>query len=177
MKPTELLQGIRQMRFKEAYEGWHAGELTQAEAARLLGMCDRSFRRYLARYDEFDMQGLIDKRIEQISHRRAPVDEVMKIVGLYSSQYAGWNVKHFHSWYRREHQGTRSYTWVKNALQGASTSVWRNVRFAMLAPGKSANLHSFAALPEHKQKRTIHLLQNRTSLFARDTAPRSRTNA
>ena len=107
------------MRFKEAYEGWHAGELTQIEAARLLGMCDRSFRRYLARYEEFDMQGLIDKRIEQVSHRRAPVDEVMKLVDLYSTQYEGWNVRHFHSWYRREHQGGRSYTWVKNGLQAA----------------------------------------------------------
>ncbi len=107
------------MRFKEAYEGWHAGELTQIEAARLLGMCDRSFRRYLARYDEFDMQGLIDKRIEQVSHRRAPVDEVMKLVTLYSTQYEGWNVRHFHSWYRREHKGVRSYTWVKNGLQKA----------------------------------------------------------
>jgi len=46
--------------FKEAYEGWHAGVLTQTEAARLLGMCDRSFRRYLARYEECDLQGLID---------------------------------------------------------------------------------------------------------------------
>ncbi len=54
------------MRFKEAYEGWHARELTQIEAARLLGMCERSFRRYLARYEEFDLQGLIDKRIEQV---------------------------------------------------------------------------------------------------------------
>ena len=60
------------MRFEEAYEGWHAGELTQMEAARLLAMCDRSFRRYLARYEEFDLQGLIDKRIEQVSHWRAP---------------------------------------------------------------------------------------------------------
>lgn len=107
------------MRFKEAYEGWHAGELTQIEAARLLGMCDRSFRRYLARYEEFDMQGLIDKRIEQVSHRRAPVDEVLKLVALYRTQYEGWNVKHFHGWYRREHQGSRSYTWVKNGLQAA----------------------------------------------------------
>ena len=107
------------MRFQEAYEGWHAGELTQIEAAQLLGMCERSFRRYLARYEEFDMQGLIDKRIEQISHRRAPVDEVMKLVALYRGQYEGWNVKHFHGWYRREHQGSRSYTWVKNGLQAA----------------------------------------------------------
>ena len=107
------------MRFKEAYEGWHAGELTQSEAARLLGMCDRSFRRYLARYDEWDMDGLIDKRIEQVSHRRAPVDEVMNMVALYNGQYEGWNVRHFHGWYRREHQGARSYTWVKNGLQAA----------------------------------------------------------
>lgn len=68
MRRTELLQEIRKIRFKEAYEGWHAGKLTQTEAARLLGMCDRSFRRYLARYEEFDLQGLIDKRIEQVSH-------------------------------------------------------------------------------------------------------------
>lgn len=108
------------MRFIEAYEGWQARSLTQVEAARLLGMCDRSFRRYVARYEEFDLQGLIDKRIEQVSHRRAPVDEVMRLVGLYSTQYEGWNVKHFHSWYRREHAGARSYTWVKNALQGAA---------------------------------------------------------
>ena len=76
------------MRFKEAYEGWHAGELTQIEAARLLGMCDRSFRRYLARYEEFDMQGLIDKRIEPVSNRRAPVDEMMKRVALYIDTHA-----------------------------------------------------------------------------------------
>ena len=35
------------MRYEEAYEGWDAGRLTQAEAARILGVCERSFRRYL----------------------------------------------------------------------------------------------------------------------------------
>ena len=107
------------MRFREAYEGWHSGELTQVEAARLLGMCDRSFRRYLARYEEFELEGLIDKRLEQVSQRRAPVDEVMKVLELYRGGFAGWNVRHFHSWYRREHAGVRSYTWVKNELQRA----------------------------------------------------------
>jgi hypothetical protein len=51
MRPTELLQEIRMMRFEEAYEGWNEGRLTQAEAARILGMCERSFRRYLWRYE------------------------------------------------------------------------------------------------------------------------------
>ena len=73
MKQTELLQEIRKMRFEEAYEGWQEGRLTQEEAARLLGICDRSFRRYLDRYEEQGMEGLVDKRLSQISHRSAPV--------------------------------------------------------------------------------------------------------
>ena len=51
MRPTELLQEIRKMRFEEAYEGWNEGRLTQEEAARLLGVCERSFRRYAARFE------------------------------------------------------------------------------------------------------------------------------
>jgi transposase InsO family protein len=118
MKPTELLQEIRKMRFEEAYESWNAGRLTQGEAARILGMCERNFRRYLARYEAEGLEGLIDRRLEQISNRRAPVDEVMALTQQYRSQHTGWNVKHFHSWYRRV-GGVRSYTWVKKRLQEA----------------------------------------------------------
>ena len=66
------------MRFEEAYGGWTESRLTQEEAARLLGVCDRTFRRYIDRYEEEGLEGLIDKRLSQISHRRAPVDEVMR---------------------------------------------------------------------------------------------------
>ena len=45
MTRTQLLQELRQMRFEEAYGGWQARWLTQEEAARLLGMCERTFRR------------------------------------------------------------------------------------------------------------------------------------
>jgi hypothetical protein len=107
------------MRFEEAYAGWSDGRLTQEEAARLLGVCDRTFRRYLDRFHEEGLDGLIDKRLSQVSQRRAPVDEVMATVGLYRSRYQGWNVKHFYTWYCRDHAGQRSYTWVKNALQAA----------------------------------------------------------
>lgn len=41
MRRTELLQGIRKMKFEEAYEGWNAGRLTQAEAAQILEMCEQ----------------------------------------------------------------------------------------------------------------------------------------
>ncbi len=106
------------MRFEEAYESWNAGRLTQAEAAQILGMCERSFRRYLVRYEAEGLEGLIDRRLEQVSNRRAPVDEVMALTEQYRRRHHGWNVKHFHSWYRRT-GGTRSYTWVKKRLQGA----------------------------------------------------------
>jgi Winged helix-turn helix len=107
------------MRFEEAFSDWQAGRLTQQEAARLLGVCERSFRRYVDRYEAGGLEGLMDKRISQLSQRRAPVDEVMRLVDLYQSRYAGWNVCHFHRWYARAHAGARSYSWVKNTLQAA----------------------------------------------------------
>lgn len=117
MRRAEWLQETRKMRFEEAYEGWQAGRLTQEEAARLLGVCERSFRRYLDRYEDNGLDGLIDKRLSQVSQRRAPVDEVMAVTALYRNRYAGWNVKHFHAWYRRWHAGARSYNWVRKTLQ------------------------------------------------------------
>ena len=51
MRRTELLQEIRKMRFEEAYEGWNAGRLMQAEAVGILGMSKRNFRRYLVRFE------------------------------------------------------------------------------------------------------------------------------
>lgn len=105
------------MRFKEAYEGYQYKRLTQSEAATLLGVCDRSFRRYIQRYDESGMDGLLDRRLNEPSARRAPIDEVIALQDLYSTRYNGWNVRHFHGWYQREHKGSRSYSWVKNQLQ------------------------------------------------------------
>lgn len=119
MKRTQLLQEIRQMRFKEAYFGWTEKRFTQEQAARLLGVCERTFRRYLMKYEEEGMEGLVDKRLSQISHRRAAVDEVIEVTYLYKNRYSSWNVKHFYSFYKKQHNGTRSYTWVKTALQNA----------------------------------------------------------
>jgi transposase len=107
------------MRFEQAYQGWSGGRLTQAEAAMLLGQCERSFRRQVERYRADGLEGLLDKRLSQISKRRAGRAEVDQVVQTYKSGFAGWNVAHFHSKYRREFQGTRSYSWVKTVLQGA----------------------------------------------------------
>lgn len=119
MRRTEILQEVRKMRFEESYEGWKKGRLTQEDAARLLGVCARTFRRYLVRYEDEGMEGLADRRLGQISWRCAPVDEVIALADLYNRRYRGFAVKHFYSWYRRAHSGGRSYTWVKNTLQSS----------------------------------------------------------
>lgn len=106
------------MRFEEAYSGWTERRLTQEEAAQLLGVCARTFRRYIDRYEEEGLDGLLDKRLTQVSHRRAPVDEVLRLVDEYRRRHDGWNVKHYYAWYKRS-GGVRSYSWVKNTLQKA----------------------------------------------------------
>ena len=83
------------MRFEEAYEGWTEKRLTQIDAARLLSVCPRTFCRTINRYEEDGLDGLIDKRLAQVSHRRAPVDEVMRLVDRHRNRRQDWNVKHY----------------------------------------------------------------------------------
>ena len=80
---ARYVQENRKMRFQEAYDGWSEGRLTQAEAAQILGQCERSFRRHIERFEADGLQGLVDKRLSQISKRRAGVAEVDQVVQLY----------------------------------------------------------------------------------------------
>jgi hypothetical protein len=67
---ARYVQENRKMRFLEVYDGWNEGRLTQAEAAHILGQCERSFRRHIERYESDGSQGLLDKRLNQVSKRR-----------------------------------------------------------------------------------------------------------
>jgi len=51
------------MRFEEAYFGWSEDRLTQEEAALILGVSDRTFRRYISRYEENGVAGLLPRQI------------------------------------------------------------------------------------------------------------------
>ena len=63
MKRTAVLQEIWKMQFERIYTGWQQKKFTQEDAARLLGVTDRTFRRYIHRYDEDGLEGLSDKRL------------------------------------------------------------------------------------------------------------------
>jgi transposase len=117
MTRTTVLQEVRRMRFTELYERRQRRELTMGEAAELLGITERTFRRWRERYDTEGPEGLADRRLGRASARAVPVDEALRMVTLYETRYTGWTVKHFHERWQQEHGGTRSYTWTKKTLQ------------------------------------------------------------
>ena len=107
------------MRFEELYGRRERRELTMAEAAEMLGITERTFRRWSGRYDTDGVEGLQDRRLGRASARAVPVDEALRMVTLYETRYTGWTVKHFHERWHAEHGGTRSYSWTKKTLQAA----------------------------------------------------------
>ncbi len=82
-------------------------------------MSDRSMRGWRERYEEFGYDGLFDRRQGKPSPKRVPVAQVEQVLGLYRDRYFDLNVRHFHEKLAAEHGVDLSYTWVKQALQGA----------------------------------------------------------
>jgi transposase len=96
-----------------------AKKITWWQAAEIIGISDRSMRRWRERYEEFGYDGLFDRRMGKPSTRRVPLAQVEQVLGLYRDRYFDLNVQHFHEKLEEEHQIKLSYTWVKQALQGA----------------------------------------------------------
>ncbi len=96
-----------------------AKKITWWQAAEILGISDRHMRRWRERYVEQGYNGLFDRRRGQPSRRRVPVATVEKVLALYGEKYFDLNVQHFHEKLQAEHGIELSYTWVKQALQGA----------------------------------------------------------
>ena len=114
-----MLPEVRVARIVEAVARCRAGTLTCAQAALQLGMSERHFRRLRDRYEAEGTMGLADRRVGRASQRRAPVDEVSRVLELFETRYWDFRVKHFHEVLTREHGLARSYSWVKNTLQAA----------------------------------------------------------
>jgi transposase len=96
-----------------------AKRITWWQAAEILGISDRHMRRWRERYVEEGYNGLLDRRRGKPSRRRVPVATVEKVFALYREKYFDLNVQHFQEKLQAEHGIELSYTWVKQALQGA----------------------------------------------------------
>jgi transposase len=118
MDRARVHEGVRRMRFEDVLGRWDRSELSQSEAAELLGVCERTFRRWRDRYREAGVAGLADGRLRP-SLRRAPVAEIEGMLGLYREQYRGFTVKHFHEQLVKRHGYVLGYTVTKLRLQGA----------------------------------------------------------
>ena len=117
MRRTEQLQGLRLTKFEEIYERVAKRELSQSEAAEILGMSERTFRRWRGRFEADGAEGLYDRRLGKVSGRRVPVDTVMEVLDLFDTRYFDFTSKHFFDKLVSEHGFTRSYNWVRLTLQ------------------------------------------------------------
>jgi transposase len=106
------------MRFTDILGRSERSELRQMEAAELLGISERTFRRWRDRHRDAGPAGLDDRRLAP-SLRRAPVAEIQRMLGLYQDLYRGFTVKHFHEQLGKRHNYTLGYTVTKVHLHRA----------------------------------------------------------
>jgi transposase len=119
MNRTTWLQDRRMKKFRDVLSRWERKDLSAMEAGELLGMSERQFRRYRARYEEEGLSGLIDKRLGKASGKRVPVDKIAWMLAEYRTHHMGWNVKHFHEHLQKQHSFCWGYTWAKTQLHAA----------------------------------------------------------
>jgi transposase len=112
MDRARIHEGIRRMRFADILGRTERSELSQMEAAELLGISERTFRRWRDRRQEAGEAGLADRRLGP-SPRRAPMAEIERMLGLYRDLYRGFTAKHFHEQLGKRHNYTLGYTVTK----------------------------------------------------------------
>jgi len=113
MRRSEVLQGVRSMRFEALLDRHEGGELSQGEAAELLGVTERTFRRWRDRFRDEGPDGLRDRRLGKPSSRRAAAEEIARMLNLYREFYPDFTVKHFHEQLVMRHNYKLGYTVTK----------------------------------------------------------------
>src|ERR1700722_19465661 len=116
MRWTEARQGVRMMKFVDILGRYEAAEFSQLEAAELLGVGERTFRRWRQRYEEDGEAGLLDRRLGKVSGKRVPAAREAEVEALYRERYSGFTAKHFHEHLVRTHGFGWGYTWTKTFL-------------------------------------------------------------
>jgi len=126
MRRTAAAQGVRMLKFMDVFGRWEASELSQLEAAELLGMGERTFLRWCRRYEEAGDSGLLDRRIGKVSGKRVPEDRSAEVEALYRTRYSGFTARHFHEHLVRDHRFAWSYSWTRHSCKAAIC--WRRRR-------------------------------------------------
>jgi len=123
MGTASIHEGVRRMRFSSLLERTEAKELTQEAASEMLGISVRTFQRWASRHETDGEDGLADRRLGRPSPKRAPAEELERMLGLYRDKYADFTVKHFHEQMQKRHDYVLGYTVTKLALHAAGLVV------------------------------------------------------
>ena len=83
----------------------------------MLGVSERTFRRWTRRYEEDGEAGLVDRRLGKGAGRRVPMDRAEEVERLYRERYQGFTVQPFHAHLVKDHGFGWGYTWLKLHLQ------------------------------------------------------------
>jgi transposase len=109
----------RMMKLQDVLLKAMAKKISWGAAAEIIGISDRTMRRWHQRWDQHGYDGLMDRRKGKPSSHRVAVKAVEEVLRLYREKYYDLNMRHFHEKLSQEHQIHLSYTWVQKALQGA----------------------------------------------------------
>jgi len=104
------------IKFRDILSRYEAAEFTQLEAAELLGVGERTFRRWRDRFADGGDAGLLDRRLGKASARRVPLEQCAEIERLFRTRYVGFTAKHFHEHLVRDYAFSWGYTWTKAFL-------------------------------------------------------------
>jgi transposase len=107
-----------------------AKKLSWIAAAEIAGMSVRNMQRKRQGYVEHGYDGLFDQRRGKRSMHRVPMETAERVLALYQEKYCDFNVRHFHEKLREEEGIRLSYSWVRQALQGAGLVARRRRRIA-----------------------------------------------
>jgi len=118
------------------------GRLSKLEAAELLGVNERTLRRWCRRYEE---EGA-DRRLGKPSLKRGPAAETEAIERLYRERYLSFTAKHFHEHAVSKHGFRWWYTWTKTYLhsRGCLKKAPRRGAHRRKRPRKAAARHDVA---------------------------------
>ena len=118
----------RMMKVQDVLLKAMAKKITWWAAAEIIGVTDRTMRRWRERLEADGYSGLADRRKGKPSEHRVPLKTAEEVLRLYKETYFDLNIRHFHEKLRDEHAIQISYTWVQKALQGAGLVAKRHKR-------------------------------------------------
>ena len=105
----------------------------------MLGVHVRTFQRWSERFTAEGEDGLQDRRCGKVSPKRAPAEDIERMLGLYRDKYSDFTVKHFHEKLLARHNYVLCYTVTKLHLQASGLVV--------PAPNRSAHRKKRARRP------------------------------